>query len=594
MMKTTNLRTIVLAGLFFLGFACSEDEINYTQAIQQIETQTLEGGLLKEVTNEGSHYLLQFETGSVEIPAEDIASIEMDSAKWKTVLTFSNGSTYIIPSMGSSIDELIAGVKINPSGYNPLAANVVMNLPVLGRMKVIVHSKPNSRTPDVVHLCSSLEKGQEVTVLGLYPDYTNQVELVYTDKEGNERGRSSLEIKTGGLDDIFLPRVLNVIKAVPEKMEPGMNLINSPGESETDTSVPYIVDADGRIRWVLDWKGHPVLDHIGAQCGLHRLKNGNYVTGDANNYQLVEVDVLGNVVRQIDLKALGMMYHHEIRETPDGKFLATVTNMNAKLSDRETPRILDHAAEFDPVTGEITKVWDFVELLDTARMVRADYDIPGSDLYGQSKSNWVHNNGIYICENGDMLATGRWLGVFRFSRSGRLKWVIAPHDRWRPQFEQFLLTPLDRNGDPITDEDILNGRKVHPDFEWVWGVHCPVELENGNVMVFDNGYCREYQSKHDRYYSRAVEYEIDEQAKTIRQVWSYGKEQGEEFYANAISGVQELKQTGNRLFCPGTSSPHVVEIDPKTQEVVFNLEVRSNNNMAFHRANRISLYPENE
>lgn len=460
-------------------------------------------------------------------------------------------------------------------------------------MKVVVHSKPDSHTPDVEYLFHSIEKGQTVTILGLYPDYANQVELIYTDKQGKERGHSSLEIKTGSLTGIYLPRQFNVWKIDASQMELGMNLVNSPGESEADTSVPYMVDADGCIRWVLDWRNHPTLNHAGLQCGLHRLKNGNYVTGDANNHQLVEVDVLGNVVNTCDLKSFGFTYHHEVRETEEGKWIVAITNTQAKLANSNQSRILDHMAEFDPAIGELTKVWDFVQMLDSSRMVRADQDIPGSDVYGQSKSNWLHNNGVDLFENGDMLCTARWMGTFRFTRSGSIKWVIAPHDRWKEPFKKYLLTPLDRNGNAITDQEVLNGKKVHPDFDWVWGVHCPVVLSNGHVMFFDNGYCRNYESQHDTYYSRAVEYEIDEKAMTIRQVWEFGKELGMPYYANAISGVQELKQTGNRLFCPGTGGPHIVEVNPKTQEIVFDLEVKSNSNMAFHRANRISLYPDN-
>ena len=59
--------------------------------------------------------------------------------------------------------------------------------------------------------------------------------------------------------------------------------------------------------------------------------------------------------------------------------------------------------------------------------------------------------------------------------------------------------------------------------------------------------------------------------------------------------------TDNRLFCPGqnnrlsdgTTGGRIIEIDPRTGEVVFELEVNTNTcASAFHRANRISLYPE--
>ena len=593
-MRQLKIQIIILLALFGLSGACSdESDPAYSAVVEEIQAPMEEGELLKGVAWNEDVYVLSFETKQVNVPVGLVQQVEADSLRWRTVLTLTNGSSYIIPSIGTSIDGLIANVVLNPSGYNPLSANVTMNLPALGHMKVVVHSKPDSHTPDVEYLFHSIEKGQTVTILGLYPDYANQVELIYTDKQGKERGHSSLEIKTGSLTGIYLPRQFNVWKIDASQMELGMNLVNSPGESEADTSVPYMVDADGCIRWVLDWRNHPTLNHAGLQCGLHRLKNGNYVTGDANNHQLVEVDVLGNVVNTCDLKSFGFTYHHEVRETEEGKWIVAITNTQAKLANSNQSRILDHMAEFDPAIGELTKVWDFVQMLDSSRMVRADQDIPGSDVYGQSKSNWLHNNGVDLFENGDMLCTARWMGTFRFTRSGSIKWVIAPHDRWKEPFKKYLLTPLDRNGNAITDQEVLNGKKVHPDFDWVWGVHCPVVLSNGHVMFFDNGYCRNYESQHDTYYSRAVEYEIDEKAMTIRQVWEFGKELGMPYYANAISGVQELKQTGNRLFCLGTGGPHIVEVNPKTQEIVFDLEVKSNSNMAFHRANRISLYPDN-
>ena len=47
------------------------------------------------------------------------------------------------------------------------------------------------------------------------------------------------------------------------------------------------------------------------------------------------------------------------------------------------------------------------------------------------------------------------------------------------------------------------------------------------------------------------------------------------------SGVQYLEQTGNRLICPGMSNvlsngnrgARVTEVDPETQEIVFELEL---------------------
>ena len=59
------------------------------------------------------------------------------------------------------------------------------------------------------------------------------------------------------------------------------------------------------------------------------------------------------------------------------------------------------------------------------------------------------------------------------------------------------------------------------------------------------------------------------------------------------------EQTGNRLICPGMSNvlsngnrgARVTEVDPETQDVVFELELED---AIYQRVYRMSLYPENQ
>lgn len=602
-MRKLRIYPLILLSLWMGIVSCSDDEVDYSRIIETIQSQMDEGDLLKEYTLENDHYVLEFETKTVNIPANSVEQIITDKNDWESILTFTNGTTYYIPTLGTSVESLITNLEVNPSGYNPLAANAIMNLPALGHIKLVVHSKDGAKAPDVEHFFSSIEKGQTIPILGLYPNYNNQVTLIYTDKEGNERASSTIEVKTGSLKDIFLPQNLRVVTADVSRMEPGMTLVNSPGQSDEDTSVPYMFDADGEIRWVLDWQNHPELKHIGFHCGLKRMQNGNYLAGDVNNGQIVEVDLLGNLVSRWKTSDGGFAFHHEVSETSNGSILIAATKNDAKLADNSNVRILDHIAELNPHTGMITQLWDLTEVLDSARItfsvVPDGYE---SNTMAQSKSNWCHNNGVTGTADGSILCSCRWQGLVKFSRLGELKWVIAPHNAWNDAYKKYLLTPLDKDGEPITDPEVLNGTKAHPDFDWGWGVHCPVELPNGHIMCFDNGFSRFYnvESSAERY-SRAVEYEVDEKNMTIRQVWEYGRERGSSCFSTQVSGVQYLEQTNNRLFCPGINNllsngygGRVIEINASTGEVVFEVEVQSSGSPAFHRANRISLYPENE
>lgn len=580
--------------------ACSDDDspIDTTKEYNEFAQLKNDGSLLMAIKQEAGSYIFQFETDTLTIPESSILSVETNPDLWNTQITLQNQSSIDIPTLGTSIDDFINDIKVNPSGVNPLAVRIRLGLPCGGRIHASVVPKEGSKAPVLEHLFDyTNETTQLVDVLGLYADYTNKIELTYTDKSGNPRAKTIVEAKTPAIETRGF-RSFKVITAQPDKMEPGLNLVNSPGEGETDTSIPYMVDADGELRWILLFENSE-LKNIGAQCGLHRMKNGNYLTGDANFHKIVELDILGNVVNKWDISGTGYLYHHEIIEAENGNFLITVSKDGAKLSDGETVRYNDHIIEFDPQTNSLVHEWDLANMLDTARYIKIDSNLPGA-AFGQTQGNWAHNNAILQSGNEEYLASARFQGIFKYDARGNLKWIIAPHKNWRDQYKPYLLTAIDQNGSEVTDSDVINGDKSAESFDWTWGVHNPVLKPNGHILAFDNGYCRNYVAKPftDRsQYSRIVEYEVDETNKTVRQVWQYGIDR-HDCYAPAYSAVQYLEKTENVLFCPGMQNvlsdgsygARVIEIDPKTNEVVYELEIMGGN---FHRANRITLYPEN-
>lgn len=599
-MKTRFL--VFFLGLTFFVTSCQkEDDIDYTLFSQNIESNIQNGGLLMNVRAKGDDYLFVFEKTSMSIPQQFVREVKTDIEQWRTTVTYNNGSSYIIPSKGTDISGFIVNTIVNPSHYCPLAARVVVNLPVTGRMKVVVHSKENATTPNVEYYFKSIEKGQTLDILGLYQNYSNRVTLIYTDLEEQERGRTTITIPVGKLNLAYLPMKIKVVNAELSKTEPGMTLISSPGESEADTSIPYFLDMDGEIRWVADWSQHPQLKNIGAQGGLQRLKNGNYIVGDGNNHLLAEINLLGEIVRKWDLNALGYTYHHEVSQSENGNYLVAVTKNSAKLSNGLNSRIYDHIIEFNPVTSAIVKEWDLTTMLDSSRYTPIDPSQPGAS-FGQTQSNWCHNNAVSSWGN-NYLANARFQGVFKYGAAGDVKWVISPHKGWRDKFNRYLLQPVKNDGTPITDQDVILGNKSSDDFEWSWGGHNPVLMPNGHILVFDNGYGRHFDMTNQsgsKLYSRIVEYEVDEEKRTVRQVWQYGKERGQECYAAALSSVQYLPVTGNRLFCPGMGcllsdgyhGARVIELNAQTGEVVFEMEIVPRSMTAFHRAKRMALYPD--
>ena len=94
-------------------------------------------------------------------------------------------------------------------------------------------------------------------------------------------------------------------------------------------------------------------------------------------------------------------------------------------------------------------------------------------------------------------------------------------------------------------------------------------LPNGNISLFDNGTQRTPQ------WSRAVEYQLDEQNKVCRLVWQYRK--SPDLYAGVQGAVQTL-QNGNRVIAWGSAISNsrtlVTEVN-SSGEIVFEAELPS-------------------
>ncbi len=510
-----------------------------------------------------------------------------------------------VPQSGPQVfTAIVTSITVDPSGFCPLAARIRINTSGGMAIRATVQPKPNSVTPAQEHLFPySAEPVQFIDVLGLYSNYTNQVKLAFLDAQGIEHADTLVEIKVDSLNIPNVPQVRRVLKADVSRMEPGVNLALFTPNGDNDTSMPYMVDADGEIRYLLNWRNSEKMIHTIFNAGFSRMKDGNWLVGDNNRGVIRTVNLLGEVIQTYDLPATnGYKFHHETREMINGHLISCMTQQNALCADGITHRIRDQIVEWNPKNGIIVHEWDLVNMLDPARF---GVKVLGVSPAGQSVSNWVHNNAI--ADWGDnYLSCSRYQGVFKFKPSGELMWILAPHRGWRDQYQKYLLTPLDHDGNVITNPTIIDGAAYTDDFDWVWGPHAPVVLPgaDGNskrhrILVFDNGLARNFiRNNQQTPYSRAVIYEIDEENMTVRQVWDYGSKDMPEYYASSRSNAGYLPQTGHILFAlsegvflsNGKSGSCVLEIDPASNEIIYRMELE--NAGGFHRMYRLPLYPD--
>ncbi len=83
--------------------------------------------------------------------------------------------------------------------------------------------------------------------------------------------------------------------------------------------------------------------------------------------------------------------------------------------------------------------------------------------------------------------------------------------------------------------------------------HSSRRVPNGNLILFDNG------NYHTPQFSRAIEYELDENEKTATLVWEY--RHTPTIYSSAMGNVQRLSN-GNTLIGWGTASTTLTEVTP--------------------------------
>lgn len=480
-------------------------------------------------------------------------------------------------------------VKLNPYGNAPLSALIHYNTLAYGHTKIIVKGQDGPGS-DISQEFSDDGLNHIVPVLGLYPNYDNSIDVYLVDDEGNNLSKTTLSVHTGALP-ATMPNYMHVDNSDYAQMEPGVNLVSSLSTYPAAPEFPYIADNYGRIRWYLDFTNNAQLNKLFYDCGLSRLRNGNFYFADRASGHIYEVDILGKIIHTWSFP--GYDFHHEVTEMPNGNFLISV-DKNGSTNVNGVTTYEDYVLEIDRNSNNILTEWDLKQSLDAYRTALT-----------ANSADWIHVNGLtYDLSDHTIIISGRTQGVVKLTFDNRVKWILGPHKGWgkngrNEDLNQFLLTPLDSAGNKITDTTYTIGYTNHPNFEWNWYQHCPILMPNGDVMVFDNGSVRNFNPA-GPLYSRAVEYKIDPVNMTVKQVWEYGKERGQDAYSMIISSVQYLPKTNHILFSPGFYVPNgfnnggkIMEIDYATRKLVFQMSIGAANDFGFHRARRLPFYPNN-
>jgi len=284
-----------------------------------------------------------------------------------------------------------------------------------------------------------------------------------------------------------------------------------------------LIDMEGRIchRW--HWPG-----------GIHYanlLPNGNLlfhtmapddsgpmsgIGGHAGG--LVELDWDGNLVWELQ----NPWMHHDFQRLANGNTVVlmweelspemTVQVKGGYVTENDPARMLgDVVSEFSP-SGQVVHEWRSWEHLDFEEDVICPLE---------GRREWTHGNSINLTADGDYLVSYRQTSTVGIvdRESGKFTW------KWGP------------------------GDTSHQ--------HHPTMLDNGNILLFDNGAHRRGMN-----YSRVIE--ID--PKTNEIAWEYQGDPPLSFYSYNISSAERFPN-GNTLICEGAPG-RVLEVT-QSGEIVW-------------------------
>jgi hypothetical protein len=298
------------------------------------------------------------------------------------------------------------------------------------------------------------------------------------------------------------------------------------------------------------------------------LDNGDlFVTRKMSS--LIRLDWDSNLLWEVPLEV-----HHEITPLPDGTVytIAREIKTHRELKVR-FPSIIRISAD-----GKIIDRWSTYDHLEEIKAVfdqRSFMDTILDEILKEGDSTLVKN----IMNQPGMFwlrATREYLDYLHMNTISRIS--DTPLGRLDTRFKEGNLLICFRNVNQI---GVLDGDSK--EVLWAWGEgelrwpHHPTMLENGNILIFDNGV--------KRHYSRVIELEPT----TEEIVWEYKANPPTSFYSAQRGSAQRLPN-GNTFICDGNSG-RAFEVD-SSGEIVwewFNPDLKKGRREQIYRMTRLSL-----
>lgn len=357
-----------------------------------------------------------------------------------------------------------------------------------------------------------------------------------------------------------------------------------------ESSNAFIIDTKGEIRWYFDSDKLMDYDNIynrGIMMGFRQNNDGALTWGFGQRY--VKYDLMGREIFNRILPSSYIDFSHSMDNMQNGNYLLRVALANVKRPDGKNVRsVRDVIVEVDK-DGNVVDEWRLFEILDPyrANVIKAldqgavclnvdtskaghtlsDEDLAKmdtSDIFGDIAGtgvgrNWAHVNSVDYDPSDDsiIISSRHQSAIIKIGRDKKVKWILGAHKGWGDKYKKALLQPVDKNGKKIICKDEYSKCDVSTNggFDFPWTQHTAFKIDEKSskryiyISVFDNGDARGLSQPPfaNLKYSRAVVYKIDQQNKTVEQIWEYGKQRKNEWFSPITSLVEYHKDKNSIL-----------------------------------------------
>lgn len=300
-------------------------------------------------------------------------------------------------------------------------------------------------------------------------------------------------------------------------LPPGLMSVHFDAQGRTTTSLTLIelrsdafngfvfIDDQGRVVWYWQTEGNPQ--------GSTRRENGNFVFIEVAEFnRLYEVAPWGELIHEVGPGHETV--HHDVILSGRNTVFFLTQDATTSVDTGSGTEIWqgDRINEWNPETGVTLVVWD-----------QWNYYDPVADRTSRSRlSDFAHANSLAIGKGGNTILSFNFLNqIVSISPNFRtIEWKLGGIG------SDFTLPP----------EAVFSGQ------------HTASQLENGNVLCFDN----RFDAGNADEWSRGLEIAMDEGSGSARVAWSFRPQPDN--YARVISSARRL-ENGNTLVHFGTGGP---------------------------------------